>query len=145
MSIIHRHVEVMYCDDVRQEIGHKISLMGIYGSDLVVNSVPTVIEKLCLSVRVLTPINEPFKKIEIFVSQGEEDKQKDLVATGPLDLPPSDQFLIDGSKMFVVQTFCVLSPFNVEEETVLKVRVKTEREELRGVGLRIRSLEQTRT
>lgn len=145
MNDIQRHVEVIYCDDVRQEVGHKISLMGIYGSDLVVNGFPTTVHKLCLSVRVLTPIEEPFEKIEIFVSQGEKDKQRDLIATGPLDMPPSDQFLIDGSKMFVIQTFCVLSPFNVEEETVLRVRVKTEKEELRGVGLRIKAMEQTRT
>jgi hypothetical protein len=36
------------CDDIRQEIGNKISLMGIYGRDIVVPQIPFVFPKLCL-------------------------------------------------------------------------------------------------
>lgn len=142
MGKFHRQVEVIYCDDIRQELGHKNSIMGVYGSDLIVNKFPFTIQKLCLSVRVLTPINEPFISLEIFVYQGtEDDKQIELIATGPLEMPSNEQFLLDGSKVFIVQTFFALSPLQINEETVLRVKVKTEREELRGIGLRIKALE----
>ncbi|HOQ43538.1 MAG TPA: hypothetical protein PK178_15360 [Smithellaceae bacterium] len=61
------------CDDIRQEIGNKISLMGIYSKEIVVPSIPFVFPRLCLwltakdikreiadlKVVVTTPQNEP--------------------------------------------------------------------------------------
>jgi hypothetical protein len=38
------------CDDIRQEMGNKISLMGTYGKDVIVPSIPFVFPKLCLLV-----------------------------------------------------------------------------------------------
>jgi len=36
------------CDDIRQEMGNKISLMGTYGKDVIVPSIPFIFPKLCL-------------------------------------------------------------------------------------------------
>ena len=36
MSDPARHLEVIYCDDIREEVGGKISLMGIYTGDMIV-------------------------------------------------------------------------------------------------------------
>ena len=40
----HRTVIAQFCDDVRQEIGNKFSLMGCYGTDLYV---PVVSRSRC--------------------------------------------------------------------------------------------------
>lgn len=36
------------CDDIRQEVGNKISLMGIYGKEVIIPEIPFVFPKLCL-------------------------------------------------------------------------------------------------
>lgn len=35
------------CDDIRQEVGNKISLIGIYPGNVMFMSIPSVIPKLC--------------------------------------------------------------------------------------------------
>ena len=50
----------LFCDDVREEIGSKFSLMGIYGDDLVVvGRPPILLPKLVLVVWVITDIGDP--------------------------------------------------------------------------------------
>jgi hypothetical protein len=47
----HRSVIAQFCDDVRQEIGNKFSLMGCYGSDLYVPAFPITMQARHLSGR----------------------------------------------------------------------------------------------
>lgn len=45
-----RHLKLEYhlmCDDIRQEVGNKISLIGIYPGDIMSMPIPSVIPKLC--------------------------------------------------------------------------------------------------
>ena len=39
---------VLFCEDIRQEVGGRVSLMGILGSKLMVQDFPLVFPKLCL-------------------------------------------------------------------------------------------------
>lgn len=41
---------VLLCDDVRNEVGNKLSVMGIYGPELWLGKVPAVMPKLCFVV-----------------------------------------------------------------------------------------------
>lgn len=38
------------CDDIRQEVGNKLSFMGIYGPDIVVPEVPFTFPQLCAAI-----------------------------------------------------------------------------------------------
>ena len=40
-------LETVYCDDVRSEVGHKLSYMGVYGSNFLVGNFPVAIPKIC--------------------------------------------------------------------------------------------------
>jgi len=45
-----RRVKLDYfvvCDDIRQEVGNKISLIGIYSNNIIQIPIPSVIPKLC--------------------------------------------------------------------------------------------------
>ncbi len=46
MNIAKRHT-VLICDDVRNELGNKLSIMGIYGPELWLGKIPAVMPKLC--------------------------------------------------------------------------------------------------
>jgi Family of unknown function (DUF6941) len=62
---IAKKINTILCDDVRQEIGEKMSLMGIYSKDIVVNKVPAILPFINLIV-MFEDIKEPFDNI--FVS-----------------------------------------------------------------------------
>ncbi len=68
----HRTVIAQFCDDVRQEIGNKFSLMGCYGTDLYVPSFPITLPKLCVFVHVRTPREQPFRRLTLRLMRGAE-------------------------------------------------------------------------
>jgi hypothetical protein len=51
MNITPKIVDFFICDDVRHEIGGKRTLVGIYGNDLVVPSVPSNLPQLCFVIK----------------------------------------------------------------------------------------------
>lgn len=138
MSEFQRHLEVIYCDDARQEVGHKLSLMGIYSADLFVPEFPVTLPKLCVAIKAVTDIKKPFSSLEIFIYQGEGTSEANIIASRQIEMPLGEAFMQDGSKLMIIQTIFMLSPFQLDEETTLRVRVKTESEELKGLALRIK-------
>ena len=60
-----RIATAIFCDDIRQEVGGKMSFMGCYQSELIVPSTPVVLPKLCIMATVTTPIARPFKSLTI--------------------------------------------------------------------------------
>jgi len=134
-----RQLEVIYCDDIRQEVGNKFSYMGVYSSELIVPSTPVLLPKLCIAVKVSTDIGDPFEALEARVVKVKGDDETELLSTGALQLPTDLSGLDDGvNRRFAVQLTFMLAPFQIDEETILRVKAITEREELRGMGLRIR-------
>ena len=67
-----RTVIAQFCDDVRQEIGNKFSLMGCYGTDLYVPSFPITLPKLCVFVNARTPRENPFQQLTLRLVKGGE-------------------------------------------------------------------------
>ena len=47
-----KHEFTLIADDIRFEKGNKISLMGIYGEEIVVESLPAILLKLCFFTRI---------------------------------------------------------------------------------------------
>src|SRR5262245_49177154 len=91
----------IFCDDIRQEVGNKASLMGIYGSDLLVHQAfPTAMHRMGFYINYredpYAPLNnmtlciylpgdedgKPFYKAEIERSEGQ-------IAPPPPDLDPA--------------------------------------------------------
>lgn len=136
MSHVPRHVEVTYCDDIREEIGNKVSYMGIYSGELFVPSTPIVLPKLCIAVKVVTEMSDPFKGLEVRVLKGEDEAE--LLSTGQIPGPTDTSQFKEGSTLMVAQMAFMLAPFEIDGETILRVRVNTEREELKGMALAIR-------
>ncbi len=65
-----RFVHAIFCDDIRQELGNKVSFMGCYQSELFVPFAPLALPKLCVYVTISTPAERPFKALSIRVDQG---------------------------------------------------------------------------
>ena len=60
-----RHAYCSFCDDVRLEAGNKLSIMGIYGGELVVPVAPFVLARLCCVIGFLTPVENPVSSLSL--------------------------------------------------------------------------------
>lgn len=144
-----RHVEVIYCDDVRQEAGNKLSLMGIYTGMMYVTKMPVTLPKLCVFVNVATPANLPFEQLRVYITRGDETifDTGEIVSEGVINLqngdPQDDE--PDELRTLMANIIVELAPFQIDSDTVLRVFAQDENGEMRGRRLRImhRSLPQT--
>lgn len=139
MSKAIRYLDVIYCDDIRNEVGNKFSLMGIYTRELTIPN-PLLLPKLCIAVKVVTDINDPFASITVRVVKINNGEETELISTGLLSLSSlADMSAQEGETTCVLlQMQFVLSPFQIEEEATIRVKATTEREELIGASLRLR-------
>lgn len=134
MSQLSRHVEVIYCDDIRQEVGAKLSFMGIYTGDMILGSIPAILPKLCIAINFVTPIDDPFESLRIHIFQ--DGIENPIISTDTITAPPrvDDN---DGANLLMAHLMLTMSPFQIESPTALRVVADTERGQLKGRGLRI--------
>lgn len=136
-----RHILTVFCDDIRQEIGGKLSYIGVYSGNMLVSEFPAVLPKLCLALSVVAPTLNPFRKLTLRIL-----KDKEILAEGSLGEAELKNFVeatndvAEDDHKDRVQIFrsnFVFSPFKLDGPCILRVRVETEDGELRGVGLQI--------
>jgi hypothetical protein len=132
-----RYVTVTYCDDIRHEVGNKLSFIGCYqGGELHVQLAPVVLPKLCAFVTVVTPKDRPFKSLSIGVLQDETELGRlEVPEDGLSTLPPN---VDETSTRLFASTAMMFAPFIVEKPTVLRVLVTTEEGEMVGPRLMIK-------
>lgn len=131
-----RYVFCQYCDDIRQEAGEKISLMGIYqGGMTITGTAPHVIPKLVISANISTPISAPFKDLRIEVILGEQTLQSIELPSD--DLKKGQSSAREDSTIFAVQMIMVLQPFVVASGGKLFVRVHADGSTMDGNPLNI--------
>lgn len=131
-----RIVVTQYCDDIRREVGNKYSLMGCYGSELIVEKLPAVLQKLCAHVRVITPVDQPFSKLVIHAYlNGDSIADFDFDTT---KMSEADKDASPDANWITVTAMLVMSPLAIEEPCTLTIEAETEDETLKGGSLRIR-------
>lgn len=123
-----------FCDDVRQEVGNKLSYLGIYGPNLVVPVFPTTLVKLCcvFNVRVhaeTPPSSVVFKLLrdDEVIFEHELSVGKDAVPTLPANEMDVQALTISSIAQFV--------GFAITQQGRLKARAIVDGKELRGGAL----------
>ncbi len=139
--MIPRHIETLFCDDIRHEVGGKLSFVGVYSGGLLVSDFPVTLPKLCLSLKVITPIDEPLRSLCLRVFKDQEimqeitlDEEKLVAPSEPLEKLSEEQ---RQERIYTTQLMLVFSPIQFDGPCTLRVRAQTEDGELRGVGLRV--------
>jgi hypothetical protein len=124
-------LEVIFCDDVRQEIGNKQSFIGVYSGDLLVERLPVVLPRLCVVASLTLPQGDECDSVHFQIMQGEQC----LLKTH--DFPGSSEaiFADQDTRIAVI---AVMSPFQIDEETSLYVVALYDEAELHSRHLRIR-------
>lgn len=121
-----RTVIAQFCDDVRQEIGNKFSLMGCYGTDLYVPSFPITLPKLCVFVHVRTPREHPFVRLTLRLVRGSE-RLSELVAN-PEKLNAGET--PEWARWISMTGILAVTPFTAAGPCRLQVLAETESETL---------------
>jgi hypothetical protein len=139
--MMNRHLETLFCDDIRQEIGGKLSFIGVYSAGLFVTRFPALLPKLCLAVKVVTPADQPFRSLQLRVFQDEGVLQE--IRVGEAELAAGcdwiEEMTAEQAKppLQVAQFMLVYAPLQLTGPCTLGVRVQTEDSELHGMALRV--------
>ena len=121
-----RTVIAQFCDDVRQEIGNKFSLMGCYGTDLYVPSFPITLPKLCVFVHVRTPREQPFRRLTLRLMRGAEVLSE--LEANPDKLNAGDT--PEWARWLSMTGILAVTPFHATAACRLRVVAETESEAL---------------
>lgn len=126
-----RFISFQFCDDIRHEVNGKFSLIGCYGTALLLSPIPTALSKLCAVIKVFTPIDRPFAKLAVRIMRG-DTLLGEVPFTGEALVvrPPPGTF--EGARWFHLVAMIVLSPLVVEAPCTLRVEVETEEGILAG-------------
>lgn len=136
-----RYAHAIYCDDIREEVGNKMSLMGIYREKLLVSQFPAVLPKLCVALWVVTPIDHPFKKIQIRLHVGDQIAADVAVPDNVLaDIGKVEQQDETKSRVHILHTAVAIANLRMEQPTRVKLRVHTEDDELKAGALDVELL-----
>lgn len=139
--MIPRHVETLFCDDIRHEVGGKLSFIGVYSAVLFVSTFPITLPKLCLFVKVVTPVDQPLRVLKLRILRNEEtlqeiafDEMQLAAASDSAEEMTEDQ---KNEQIHIVQFLVAFSPIQFDEPCILRVHVQTEDGELRGMALKV--------
>lgn len=130
-----RFLFAQFCDDVRQELGNKLTLVGCYGPDIQVAKFPIALPKLCVFAKAITPANRPFTELALRIMNG--DRPVAEIAASPAELGSPSAQPQEPSKWQIMTAVISMVPFVLERETILTVEADTEEGALSSVDIRV--------
>ncbi len=135
-------LSTIYCDDVRQEVGGKLSLIGVYNGVMYVQQFPVTLPKLWVVATFVASKDKPPKSLKFRVFKNDEPLT-DLDATPEhlQQLASAREPVVplpDGSRRVIsTQTHVCFVPLVLDAPCVLRVAAITERGEIRGLSLQV--------
>lgn len=131
-----------FCDDVRQEVGNKISYLGIYGPNLIVPSFPTTLVKLCCVFNVRVPASSPPRNVTFKLLRDEEVIFQADLAADILDRQAQESALnAPESHVLTISSITQIIGLPVTQRAMLKARGYVDGKELRGGALELLAAE----
>lgn len=144
MNKIDEHVETIYCDDVRHELGNKLSFMGVYTGQLFVKNLPVILPTFCIVIKIVSFTHKKLSPMTVKVMMDDNIFREEVIAsdddkdeTENTELQANNKFGLSPAKTSNI--IFKLANFQLEKECVIKVRVFVEGkdEPLKGLALQI--------
>lgn len=119
----------IFCDDVRNEVGGKLSFVGCYNAVMFIPRVNSFfLPKFCIHTHIVSPATEPFRSIYVrcYAPGSSEPIVEELIDTPAL----SDQRRLvseletgrEAPKIIVAAASIILSPFEIRGAGLISVR-----------------------
>lgn len=133
-----RYAHAVFCDDIRQEVGGKITLVGMYAGQCLVPQIPSILPKLCLLLSISATKANPLKSVtatgvfagnEVFRMEFDEKQINEIMAASFISTPEK--------KTMMLMLMGVMSPFQVSDAGKLTLSVIADGEELSCEGLTV--------
>ncbi len=133
-----KYVSSIFCDDIRFELGNKITLVGIYSGDMFVESFPFYLPKMGVQIRYDAPIEHRMGNLKFCISNGDE-------RLAEYDVPPveSQSILQEGHDVITRQQRvfnCLLPSMVVTRPGTIRTSVFDDGVETPGGKLRISAM-----
>lgn len=131
-----RGAHAIYCDDIRTETSGKITIVGAYGSELMVEEFPALLPQLAIYLTIWTPTANPFKSLVPRVYMDDEVLHEDPHNTERMEKAFQRESEKQREKRgnrskhsrFEARQILRFVPFPFEKEGILRVLVETEAE-----------------
>ena len=144
MKDIKQHVETIYCDDVRHEIGNKLSFMGVYSGELFVRKLPLILPTFCIVIKVVSFTHEKLLPITVKIIIDDEVVREETIYSDDKDETDNRELQVvnnqfDLSPAKTSSLIFKLTSFELKKECVIKVRgfIEGEDETLKGLALKV--------
>jgi hypothetical protein len=122
----------LFCDDIRAEVGGKMSIMGVYQADMIFptnQNFPLTVPKFCILIKYYEILNFFTDEIAISIFLPGDAKDAPTIVlpipranlAGPTFPYPLED---DQERVFNITFPVALSPFTINQEGFLKVRAK---------------------
>ncbi len=136
-----RFLHSTFCDDIRQEVGGKLSFIGIYSTTLIAQEFPVTLPKFCVSIVVVSPVERLISALTIRIRRDDEVMYELAVDEKQLaNAKNAASEAADDGQPGRVQLFHfinAIAPMKFEGPCKLRVSAQTEDEEIRGLGLQV--------
>lgn len=132
-------LQTVFCDDIREEVGNKRSLMGIYQGEMFIQSLPVLLPRLCFYISYVSDFSKPREKVEFKVVKGADEEE--LFSTGVIDAgrPVTNENNLGVPYLNSTLTLAFgMSPFMIDSETVIRIVAISGAEKVLGPCLRVR-------
>lgn len=126
-----RSVHCVFCDDIRHEVGGKVSLMGCYNYQMIFDKLPITLPKLSVGFWLNTAFDHPLEKLTIILQRDDGTKllEQEWPVGNVLDAQDAKSIMYSGG--------FGLSNLPIDENVKsLKVLFKTESEVLHSQTLK---------
>lgn len=135
MSTPGRYVHTIWCDDIRQEIGNKPSLMGVFTGGILLPAVPGALSRLGVYTWVVSPIDKPIESLQLQVIRDDGLVLAEIKQEGP---PHSALPRVEDATRQHVVVGVNMGPIEIPQGCKwFVVKVKADGDEIEGPKLRI--------
>jgi hypothetical protein len=133
------YLSAIYCDDIRNEVGGKMSYMGVYNNDLLVASFPVSIPKFSVHATLTLPLGTVPESVRVYFMSGEETLTQVDVTRDQIVVPlnPDSDLLPDERKLALNFIFS-FAPLLISKQTRLRLKATVDGSEYKGNSLKIR-------
>lgn len=139
------HGYTIFCDDIREEVGNKVSYMGRYIAELVATARPDgdpLLAKICAAVHVVVPREFPFARCRLTLLEEGGDESR-ILAELAVERPTGIGGDPQPDSLFIAGNF-VLAPFAVRNGAFLRARAYLDDFEVKAGSLHLTVAQQAR-
>lgn len=139
---MNRYAYCHFCDDIRQEVGNKLTIVGLYNGEMLLPFVPILLPKLCIASYLTTSSDKPIKTLEMRVEHNGN-------VIGNVEVPEQDLRQLseialgrgttdDPVKEFSIGVNSAYSPIAIEGPGIIRVVMVADGQEYLAGRLRIK-------